>query len=100
MGNQYIYIIVVLVIIVGATLWCNKNNSFQQDENYAWLRTLPSRQEDVAKYQIDNNEVYVGNNFALLGVPPEQPGFDIGFGMGGGLWGTAGSRATSTMIGN
>lgn len=40
------------------------------------------------------------HGYELSGMPPETPAFELGFGMGPGLYGTAGSRATSTMLGN
>lgn len=40
------------------------------------------------------------HGYELSGMPPNSPAFELGFGMGPGLYGTAGSRATSTMVGN
>jgi len=99
-NNNNLIFLVLLGLLVALGVYCawGKRHSSDESESYAnanSLRNEHSSQSDIEYLQkADEPE----DGFELLGVAPEEPAYEIGFGMGPGLLGSG--RHTSEMIGN
>ena len=94
MKVNIVYVVLAGIILLAAyCIWSPSTDGFSVRKNRKSPRASP---------QVDSSFELVGNSdddqFQLLGVADEEPAFQIGFGMGPGLYGSG--RHTSEMVGN
>ena len=83
MNNQIVFIIISIGVVIIALCAYRRNGDYD--------KYTPVQRKQ--KYSDGH-----GGDIVLSGVPPETPAFEIGFGMGPGLYGSG--RHTSEMVGN
>lgn len=92
-NNNLIFVVVIgIIIALGFYYLWSKNSKSSSAENF---KSSPNTPEIEFLEKGDNDLI---DDFQLIGVADEEPAFQIGFGMGPGLYGSG--RHTSEMIGN
>ena len=106
-NNNTLLLFVVVAVLVIFGVYCAWGGKFDSQgkkdsgsESYANSKKLRgSSQSDIEfLVQADVARQDAVDDFQLLGVADEEPAFQIGFGMGPGLYGSG--RHTSEMVGN
>ena len=117
-NNNTNLLLIVILVIVALGVFCAWNKSFKAKENESYevsskvggggsgkhdkpdMELIPQSDGDSgAMPSGDMVQPLPGEpDFQLLGVADAQPAFELGFGMGPGLYGSG--RHTSVMLGN
>jgi len=104
------------LVVLGFAWWISRPKDYYEDyadassanidlATYEGLEMLPQTEEQVSDFMINTNPPFVADNglFELVGVPNydvQSEAYNLSIGCGQGIWGTAGSRPESSMIGN
>ncbi len=112
-NNMFLYIVIGILVIFGIYYSCNQSRTAPPQPGSgggspAGRVNHPSpvkKQDPGSNPDIEfippSDDPQNGqghDDFHLIGVADEQPAFELGFGMGPGLYGSA--RAVSSMVGN
>lgn len=108
-NNNTPLLFVLVAIMIMFVVYCawggklsfqGKGDSKKDNESYANSKKLRGASQSDIEFiaQADAGNQDAVDDFQLLGVADEEPAFQIGFGMGPGLYGSG--RHTSEMVGN
>ena len=95
-----LFVVVGLLIIFGVyCVWERKPNlKYNDSESYSHSKKLRESRASKPDIEFIAQSDETVDDFQLLGVADENPAFQIGFGMGPGLYGSG--RHSSEMVGN
>ena len=97
-NNNTLVFLVLLGLLVALGVYCawGKKHDSNKNESYSNAKSVSSESSKSDIEYLPNPDTG-DDGFELLGVAPEEPAFQLGFGMGPGLYGSG--RHTSEMFG-
>ena len=93
-----LFVVVGLLVIFGIYCIWEKKPNLNDSEKYSHSKRFRENRTSKSDIEFIAQSDEVVDDFQLLDVTGENPAFQIGFGMGPGLYGSG--RHTSEMIGN
>jgi len=87
------FVVIILVLLLGFLLYLSHRS---KESPYAPTPVVNSKVEESSpSYDVIDPQY---SSYDVIDIPPSEPAFEIGFGMGPGLYGSG--RHTSEMVGN